>query len=582
MSLPPDVKKRIDQWLSGPYDEQTKKEIRELLSRDPQSLIDAFYSDLAFGTGGMRGLMGVGTNRLNIYTIQMATQGLAHYLIKQKPSTSLSIVIGFDSRHHSEEFADCAARVLAGNGIAVYLLSELRPTPFVSFACRYKKADAAIMITASHNPKEYNGYKVYWSDGAQVVHPHDIGIVKEANAIKTLQQIKLSAPDAPLIKRLRHELDQPYLDAIRPLQHFVEENKKKGALLKIVYTPLHGTGITMTPKALADWGFTSVECVKAQSTPDGDFPTVSFPNPEYPEALKLGMELLAKNQADILIANDPDADRMGIVALHQGKLVILNGNEVASICVDFLCRVLMQQKKMPERGAFVTTIVSTELLKEIANAYHKTCFEVLTGFKYIGEKIHQWEISSPSFQFLFGAEESYGYLIGTHARDKDAIVCSCLLAEIALEAKRNGLTLVDLLNQIYETYGVFREKQASLNFKPDKEGIEKMKSIMDHLRQHPPSTIADSRILYCEDYLSGIRQHFDTQQKEKLTLPQSDVLLFRLADKSRIVIRPSGTEPKIKIYASACLPPTRAIASATAQCDQKLDQLLASSKALLS
>jgi|SRR5579862_328360 len=574
-SFPSDIHHRIDQWLAGPYDEETKAEIRRLLEKDPKALIDAFYTDLAFGTGGMRGLMGVGTNRLNIYTIQMATQGLANYLLKQKKnSPHLSVVIGFDSRHHSQEFAWQAARVLAGNHITVYLLTELRPTPFISFACRAKKADAAIMITASHNPKEYNGYKVYWSDGAQVVHPHDSGIVAEANQIKDIQQIQLGAKNSPLIMTLIDELDQPYLDAIRPLQHFPKDNREKGLTLKIVYTPLHGTGITMTPHALADWGFTSMEKVKQQSAPDGDFPTVPFPNPEYKQALQLGTDLLMQTQSDILLANDPDADRMGVVAMHHGKPVILNGNEVASICTEFLCKVLSEQNKLPKDGAFVTTIVSTELIQEIATAYHTACFEVLTGFKFIGEKIHNWETSKPSYQFIFGAEESYGYLIGTHARDKDAIVCSCLLAEIALHAKLKGKTLVDLLNEIYKKYGVFREKQASVNFHPIKEEMEKMQTIMVHLRQHPPREIAGSSVLTIEDYERGVRWHPDSSKTEILSLPQSDVLLFRLADKSRIVIRPSGTEPKIKIYASARKPPSPAVDSSIAECDARLDALL--------
>lgn len=580
--IPHDVQERIDQWLHGSYDDRTKAEVRKLQQTDPKALLDAFSSDLTFGTGGMRGLMGVGTNRLNVYTIQMATQGLANYLLKQKKGPHVSVVIGFDSRHHSEEFAWNAACVLAGNHITVYLLTELRPTPFVSFACRYKKADAAIMITASHNPKEYNGYKVYWSDGAQVVHPHDSGIVEEANHIKGSEQIKLTDKHSPLIKTLRDELDKPYLDAIRSLQHFPKENKDKGHTLKIAYTPLHGTGITMTPKALADWGFTSVACVKEQSVPDGDFPTVPFPNPEYKQALELGTALLLSTSSDILLVNDPDADRMGAVVLHQNKPVILNGNEIASICTTYLCDILRAQSKMPSDGAFVTTIVSTELIHEIAAAHHVACFEVLTGFKYIGEKIHEWESRTPSYHFLFGAEESYGYLIGTHARDKDAIVCSCLLAEIASHAKMHGKTLVDLLNDIYKKYGVFREKQASHTVKPTKEEMDKLHAMMVSLRKEPPSEIAGSRVLTLEDYQTGLRTHLDTGKTEKLTLPKSDVLLFRLADKSRLVIRPSGTEPKIKTYASARKPPSPAIDAAIAACDTRLDELLNAVMKLLS
>lgn len=573
MTLPPDVKKRVDEWLTGRYDEQTKNQVR-LLAKNPQALIDAFYTDLAFGTGGMRDLMGVGTCRLNIYTIQMATQGLSNYLHKQKKSGSLCVVIGFDSRHHSEEFAWQAACVLAGNQIRVYLFTHLRPTPFISFACREKGADAAIMITASHNPKEYNGYKVYWSDGAQVVHPHDSGIVQEANAIKSLDQIKLAQRNDPFITPLSDELDSAYLDAIRPLQHFPQENKKQGKLLRIIYTPLHGTGITLTPRALTDWGFTSIECVKAQSTPDGDFPTTPFPNPEYAEALALGIDLLQKNRADICIANDPDADRMGAVVLHQGKPFILNGNEIASLCTEFLCKTLIEQKKMPAKSAIVTTIVSTELIKQITTHYAQNYFEVLTGFKYIGEKIHEWESSQPSYHFLFGAEESYGYLIGTHARDKDAIVCSCLIAEIALHAKQRGKTLTDQLYSLYEKYGVFREKQSSLTFKASKEEREKRAQLMQTLRKEPPREIAGSKVVIIEDYLTSERHLIDSKKTEKLILPKSDVLLFRLADKSRLVIRPSGTEPKVKLYASAHLPPSKNVVAAIAECEKRLDTLL--------
>ncbi len=572
--LPPEIQKRVNYWLQGPFDEKTKAEVRALIEKNPQGLIDAFFTDLSFGTGGMRGIMGAGTTRMNIYTIRLATQGLANYLRKQNTHSKLSVLIGFDSRHHSQEFAEEAAKVLAGNGIHVYLLSKLRPTPYVSFACRFKKASAAIMITASHNPKEYNGYKVYWSDGAQVVYPHDEGIVKEAQSLQDLSSVHLASLSDPLIEIVPTSLDDEYLKAIAPLQHFPEENKKNGSSLKIVYTSLHGTGITIVPRALREWGFSTIQMVENQITIDGDFPTVAFPNPEYKETLKLGIALLEQTQSDIVLATDPDADRIGVVVRHQGKSILINGNEMAAICIDYLCEVMSELGTLPPKGAFVTTIVTTELLKKITSVYQKPCFEVLTGFKYIGEKIHLWETSENGYQFIFGAEESYGCLLGTHARDKDAIIASCLIAEIGSHAKRRGQTLRDRLQEIYKKYGIFREKQLSMNFNPGKEGMDQMASVMVHLRSNPPKNIAGQAVVSLEDYEKRQRVYLDSGKVEKLELPQSDVLLFRLADKTRLVIRPSGTEPKIKIYGCVTTDHFKTIEEGIQECDKRLDLFL--------
>ena len=350
--MTPEIRQRIDYWLQGPFDEETKNQVRRLEKEDLPGLIDAFSSDLSFGTGGLRNLMGPGTCRLNIYTIQLATQALANYLKKETPSKSLSVLIGFDSRHHSQLFAEEAARVLAGNGIHVYLLDALRPTPYVSFACRFKKADAAIMITASHNPKEYNGYKVYWSDGAQVVPPHDTGIEEALQSLRgNLSSIKYAPSNDPQIEKIpvATTLDHDYLKAIAPLQQFPEDNQKEGKTLKIVYTSLHGTGITLAPLALNSWGFPTIHYVEEQIKPDGDFPTVKFPNPEYKEALQLGIDRLRATESDLLIANDPDADRIGVVVRHNGKPAILNGNEIAAICVEYLCHVKSAAKTMPPK-----------------------------------------------------------------------------------------------------------------------------------------------------------------------------------------------------------------------------------------
>jgi phosphomannomutase len=558
--LPQEIQARVNEWLTGSYDQETKNEIRALLKNNPAALCDAFSSDLSFGTAGMRGLMGVGTSRLNLYTIRIATEGLARYLVKHTKSPS--VFIGFDSRHHSEAFAQEAARVLAAHGIHVFLLKHLRPTPFVSFGVRAKKCTAGIMITASHNPKEYNGYKVYWSDGAQVVPPHDTGIMDEVHRIKGIEGIKLASLSDPHITHLNEQLDGDYLAAIRPLQHFPQDNQTEGSSLKIVYTGLHGTGVTLTPSALSDWGFTSVHFVDEQIQPNGDFPTVKFPNPEYPEAAKLGTQHLVNTHSDILIINDPDADRTGVVAMHHGNPVPLNGNEIAAICANFICRNTPQKK-----GAIITTIVTTELLKSIAKVCNVAYFEVLTGFKYIGEKIHLWETTGFPYQFLFGAEESYGYLIGTHARDKDAPVASCLISEIALQAKLQGKTLIDLLFDIYRTYGIFREKQLSIGFPPGEEGMKKMSALMNQLRAHPLKTLCDQPVVLFEDYAHGLHD-----------LPPSDVLLLRLKDNSKIIIRPSGTEPKIKIYASVSMKAPPDIDQGIAQCDAKLETLLSTLK----
>jgi phosphomannomutase len=554
--MDPQILKRAHAWLEDPsYDEKTKTEVRELL-KHPDQLTDAFFTDLSFGTGGLRGIMGAGSNRINIYTIRKASQGLANYILK-KGNPSSGVVIGFDSRHHSAEFAQEAAKVFAGNGIKVFLLKELRPTPYVSFATRHLKAQAGVMITASHNPKEYNGYKVFWQDGGQVVPPHDTGIIAEVDAVSS---IKLANLTDPLIL-----IDEAYLEALSSLQHFPGENHTS---LKISYSSLHGTGITLMPEALRRWGFSAPHLVASQAVPDGDFPTVHFPNPEYPEALKAGIEDLVQNGSDILIATDPDADRLGVVASHQGKPVTLTGNEQAALAAYFICETLTKQKKMPPKGAIVTTIVTTELLKHIAKAFNVACFEVLTGFKYIGEKIHQWEQKPGGYQFLFGAEESYGYLMGTYARDKDAMIAGCLFAEIAVKMKEQGKTLIDLLHEIYAKFGVFREKQFSLTFEEGKKGLDSIQRLMEGLRKNPPSTLGGQKVIESEDYLKGTSEN----------LPRSDVLLYRLEDQSKIIIRPSGTEPKLKVYLAVHTTQFKAIQEGLDACNRRLDILLAALK----
>ncbi len=534
------LKNRVDLWMKEPFDQKTQKEVRHLLETDPQKLEDAFYSDLSFGTAGLRGLMGVGTNRMNIYTVRKTTQGLAKYLQKTFPEKPISVCIGFDNRIHSQEFAEEAARVLSHYGISVYLLQHLRPTPYVSFACRHFQAQAAIMITASHNPKEYNGYKVYWQDGAQILSPHDQKIL---DCIQALDGFSSALkPNADLIHIVDETLDSAYLDAIRPLAHYPQENHQYGKDLHIVYTSLHGTGITLAPQALKDWGFSSIALVEKQVLVDGNFPTVLFPNPEYPEALKLGIDLLLQSKGDLLLATDPDADRLGVVIHHQGKAKILTG--------------------FPPHPAIVTSVVSTRMIDAICSAYQVSCIRVLTGFKYIGEKIRNWE-QDKSHTFVFGAEESYGFLLGTHSRDKDAIISSCLIAEIALFFKRQGKTLVDVLNNLYQTYGIYRDAHLSIDFEANKQGMEAMQRLMNTLRTAPPSQIRGKKVLRFEDYQKGL---YD--------LPSTNMLLLQLDGGIHLIIRPSGTEPKIKVYGEICHPFQKDVTQEIEQADIELKTFL--------
>ncbi|HCJ84769.1 MAG: phosphomannomutase [Chlamydiae bacterium GWC2_50_10] len=576
MSFDPDIQKRIQAWQRPPFDEKTRTAVKELAEKDPKAAVDAFYTTLSFGTGGLRGIMGPGTNRMNRYTVRMAAQGLANYLLKQFGKAS--VAIGFDSRNHSEEFAWETAKQLAANKIFVYFIQKLRPTPFISFVLREKKCQAGVMITASHNPAIYNGFKVYWEDGGQIVPPHDKGIIDEVNKITDLASIPQTADVERYITEIDSSFDERYFQAIDSLQLFPEENHKEGHTLRITFTSLHGTGMTLTPPALKNWGFTSINFVEHQIVPDGNFPTVHFPNPEFKETLKLGIEQLVASQSDLLLATDPDADRLGVVVMHENEPHILTGNQIAALATHYLCSVLSQKKTLPQNGAFVTTIVSTDMIRRIADSYKMACFEVLTGFKYIAEKIHEWEREKDGYRFLFGAEESCGFLIGTHTRDKDAVVSSCLIAEMALFAKKKGKTLIDLLYEVYQIYGLFLEKQLSVNFEATKEGMDRIKHLMRRLRQDLPKTFCNQNVEVLEDYQLRMRHNLKKGGSEPLTLPPSDVLLFRLADQSKVVIRPSGTEPKIKIYAGVRRSGFTSLPQAWKEADQKLDKLLDSAK----
>lgn len=513
---------KANEWLRPPFDIKTQQEVRAFSKKELES---AFCQDLSFGTGGIRAIMGVGTSRLNIYTIRKITLGLAKFLKKKHQNKTISVVIGFDSRHHSKEFAEEAAKTLSSQGINSYVTFELRPTPYVSFAVRHLNAQAGIMITASHNPKEYNGYKVYGEDGGQLVFPDDLAVMQE---IESINSFDLPAPIG-FIQEIN--LDDAYINAFAFLNHFPTLNQTDGNQIKIIYTPLHGTGITLADKALKSFGFTNIELVEKQSIPNGDFPTVAKPNPEYREALKLGIDLLYEKKGDLLLATDPDADRISAAIIHEHDVVVFTGNELACLLIYYLCKV----HPISNNSAVVTTIVSTPLIKKICLAHKIACIEVLTGFKFIAEKIKQWENSS--YHFLFGAEESCGYLAGTYTRDKDAISTCCLVAEMVLFLKKQKKNLSDFLKEIYEKYGVFKESVEIISFAPTQEGINSIATIMNGIRKNPPQTILGNAVTAIQDYLNPS------------SLPKADVLTIHLSN-IRVIIRPSGTEPIIKIYGS--------------------------------
>ena len=560
------LEESIQTWLKAPYDPETQTEIQKLQKEDPQRLKDSFYKTLTFGTGGIRELMGVGINSLNIYTIRMATQGLANYLKAQPTQKRHSVFIGYDSRHHSKEFAEETAKVLAGNDIEVFLFKELRPTPLVSFGCRYKKCSAAVMITASHNPPEYNGYKVYWDDGAQVLPPHDKGIIDEFLKIQKIEEVVLAdSINNPLIQLVGEEIDKAYLDTMTKRATFSDDNHQHGKDLSIIYTNLHGTGLTITPQLFERWGFTQVSPVKEQSAFDGDFPHANPPNPEDTKVLAIGAKQMEEQKGDILIANDLDADRVGVMVMHKRKPTPLTGNQMACILLYHLL-----QKEQPKNTAAVKTIVTSELFAEIGQGSHIAIFEVLTGFKYIAEKIREWESQPNGHTFLFGAEESYGYLLGTDVRDKDAPLASCLIAEAALHAKRENKTFIDLLHEIYQKFSIHREGLHSLKFSAGEEGMKQRNDVMEKLRKETPKQIGNTPIIAAEDYKTRKKIDLKTKQESPLALPESDVLRYWLDDGTKIVIRPSGTEPKVKLYVECVEKNTEDLEKQIASCDAKV------------
>ncbi|HKL38912.1 MAG TPA: phospho-sugar mutase [Bacteroidales bacterium] len=540
------VKKKANGWLEGDYDKETKEQVRNLLENNEKELIDAFYKDLEFGTGGLRGIMGVGTNRMNIYTVGTATQGLSNYLHKQFSGLSqIKAVIAYDSRNNSRLFAEKAASVLSANGIYVYLFDKLKPTPELSFAIRHLSCQAGIVITASHNPKEYNGYKVYWEDGGQIISPHDKNIINEVQKIQDISEVNFNGNDQK-IESIGENIDQVYLDQIKTLSlnpDIIGQQKD----LKIVFTPLHGTGVDLVPRALEKIGFTNVIHVPEQDEINGDFPTVHSPNPEEHAALKMALDKAEETDADLVMATDPDADRVGIAVRNKkGQLEILNGNQAASLLINYLLSQWKNKGKLSGKEYIVKTIVTTELLADIAEAYGVDHYDTLTGFKYIAHKIKQLEGSKT---FIAGGEESYGYLAGDFVRDKDAVISCALLAETTAFAKANGNSLFDQLIDIYMEHGFFKEKLLSI-VKHGKEGEEEIRQMMDQFRNNPPDSINGQDLMLIHDYTKQKTMDLMSHLRYDIKLPKANVLQFILKDGSKISLRPSGTEPKIKFYFS--------------------------------
>ena len=538
-------------WLEDPYfDEDTKRELREIAG-DEKEIQERFYRELEFGTGGLRGILGAGTNRMNIYTVRKATQGLANYIIRQGAEKK-GAAIACDSRNMSAEFAEEAALCLAANGVKAYIFPSLRPTPMLSFALRELGCAAGIVITASHNPAEYNGYKVYWEDGAQITAPRDQEIIREVRAVADFGQVKTmekeDAVKSGLYEVIGPDMDDKYMEALKKLVIRPELLREEAKNLKIVYTPLHGTGNLPVRRILKELGFTQVYVVEEQELPDGNFPTVPYPNPEDKKAFALALKLAEQVDADIVLATDPDADRLGVYAKDQktGEYVSFTGNMSGMLILEYI---LSQKKAMgllPENGAVVTTIVSGKMAREITKEYHVKLIETLTGFKYIGEQIKFFE-QNHEYEYLFGYEESYGCLVGTHARDKDAVAAVMALCEAAAWCKHQGITLCDQMERLYQTYGYYKEELSTITLK-GQEGVRRISEIMEKIRSEVPEQIGGLKVTQFRDYRKDVRIDPEAGTKSRTGLPASNVLYFELEGGTWCCVRPSGTEPKMKFY----------------------------------
>lgn len=539
------IQQKVDQWLQGNFDENTKNEIRRLQEENPQELVDSFYQNLEFGTGGLRGIMGVGTNRMNKYTVGMATQGYANYLKQIYPGTEIKVAIAHDSRNNSRFFAETTANVFAANGIKVFLFENLRPTPELSFAIRTLGCQGGVVCTASHNPKEYNGYKAYWNDGGQLVPPHDKNVIAEVEKIKSVDDVQWSGGEEN-ITIIGKDIDEQYIEMVKGLSVYPEIIEKQSNL-KIVYTPIHGTGITLVPKVLERFGFKNVHIVAEQQTPDGNFPTVAYPNPEEKETMSIGLQKAKELDADILLGTDPDADRVGIgIKNHHGEWVLMNGNQTAVLAFNYLLEARKEKGIAQPNDMIITTIVTTGMVDELAKGNNVACYRVLTGFKWIAEMIR---LKEGKENYIVGGEESFGLMIGDKIRDKDAVSAVALLCEMAAYEKEKGRTLFEKLVELYIKYGFYKEHLISIT-KKGMDGQQQIAAMMQGYREHPPKEINGARVVKILDYQSSKALDVLTGDITDIHLPKSNVLQFVTEDGSLISARPSGTEPKIKFYFS--------------------------------
>ena len=573
MELPTKILTAVNEWLTPIFDKQTHDEIKEMMTSSPKNLEESFYKNLEFGTGGMRGIMGVGTNRINKYTLGKNTQGLSNYMRKVFPNKDLKVAIAFDCRHNSQTLAKVVADVFSANGIKVYLFSDLRPTPELSFALKYLGCQAGIVLTASHNPPEYNGYKVYWEDGGQLVPPQDAEIINVIEELK-YEEIKFDANE-DLIEYIDSEIDAAFIKSSIENASFNTPAAAKSDL-NIVFTSLHGTSIMSVPETLAQAGYTNVNLVPEQSEPNGDFPTVKSPNPEEPEALKMALELADKIQADIVIGTDPDCDRLGVaVRNNEGEMMLLNGNQTMVLMTGFLLEKWQKAGKITGKQFVGTTIVSTPMMMELATAYQVECKVGLTGFKWIAKMINDF----PELEFIGGGEESFGFMVGDAVRDKDAVASTLLICEIAAIAKANGSSVYQELLNLYVDFGFYKEFLVSIT-KKGIEGLEEIKQMMVDMRTNPIKEINGERIIMMEDYQTSIATNLLTGEKETMSIPKSDVLIYYTDEGSKIAARPSGTEPKIKFYVSVntTLDSVDDFKEVNAKLDTKIKRILADLK----